>query len=120
MVTPVIPKGFMLYETEKLKTLVAVIEKLEQSNIAAEQVIEAHKKDNQTALSIIEEQDKQILLYKENEVNYVSLNKSLEDANNNYQKDIRRLNKKIKLWKNVSIAIPIVGAGVYSYFKFIK
>lgn len=120
IIQPKTPPGFELVNSETLKMLFAVKEQKEAEVKAAAAHIDALVADREVWKTLVEKQDSTILLYKENQGDYILLQKSFQENIKYNNKLISTLTFKVKLWKGVAIAVPVISAGVFTYFKFIK
>jgi hypothetical protein len=120
IIQPKTPPGFEIVSSETLKMLFAIKEQKEAEAKAASAVIAELVNDRDKKQELIDKQDETILLYKENGKNYEILQQSFKDNIEHNNKLISGLEFKVKVWKGVAIAIPILGGAAYTYFTFIK
>lgn len=119
-IRPVVPPGFELVSSETLKLLFAVKEQKEAEAASAARHIDALVADREVWKTLSAKQDSVISLYKDNQYDYQLLQQSFKENIQHNNKVISGLEFKVKVWKGVAIAIPILGGAAYTYFKFIK
>lgn len=117
---PKVPAGMELVSSETLKMLFAVKEQKEAEAKAAAKHIDALVADRDVWMELVAKQDSSIALYKQNQQDYKLLQDSFREHVDHNNKVIKGLEFKVRVWKGVAIAIPVIGGAAFTYFKFIK
>lgn len=115
-----LPDGYEPIDTQTLKMLFAVKEKLESENAAANQLIETYKEAIANADATISNQSSIIKKYEDNEALYKIDAAAFDKTINNLSKENKRLGRQVKLFKGLSIGLPAAGIATAGYFLFIK
>lgn len=120
MIKATLPDGYEPIDTQTLKMLFAVKEKLESENAAANQLIETYKEAIANADATISNQSSIIKKYEDNEALYKIDAAAFDKTINNLSKENKRLGRQVKLFKGLSIGLPAAGIATAGYFLFIK
>lgn len=107
-------------KNETLKAMFATISKQDQQIAAAEIYMRESEKQLIQADSIIALKNQQIKLKENNELLYLNKEEIYISDNNKLLADNRKLKRRVKFFSRLSVALPVAGAAVLTYFKYIK